>query len=111
MLIYPFIFAERCKVMSHHRVGIVGIGGLGHLAIQFLAKSGCEVVVFSSSDRKREEALEYGATEYHSIGDIKSHRGETSELYTSQNIKAARGSIRPLDHLLICTGAQPDYSL
>ncbi|KAK5166736.1 uncharacterized protein LTR77_008280 [Saxophila tyrrhenica] len=102
---------QRCKVMSHHWVGVVGIGGLGHLAIQFLAKSGCEVVVFSSSDKKRGEAMQYGATEYHTIDEIKSQKGETSELYTSENIKAARGSIKPLDHLFICSGAQPDYSL
>jgi len=42
-------------------VGIVGIGGLGHLAIQFAAKMGCEVVCLSSTDAKKEEALGLGA--------------------------------------------------
>lgn len=43
------------------RVGVVGIGGLGHLAIQFLAKWGCEVVALTSTSSKREEALALGA--------------------------------------------------
>lgn len=43
------------------RVGVIGIGGLGHLALQFLAKWGCEVYAFTSSDSKRDEALRLGA--------------------------------------------------
>jgi uncharacterized zinc-type alcohol dehydrogenase-like protein len=43
------------------RVGVVGIGGLGHLALQFLNKWGCEVVAFTSSESKRDEAMKLGA--------------------------------------------------
>jgi len=43
------------------RVGVVGIGGLGHLALQFLAKWGCEVTAFTSTDAKADEALGMGA--------------------------------------------------
>jgi uncharacterized zinc-type alcohol dehydrogenase-like protein len=43
------------------RVGVVGIGGLGHLALQFLAAWGCEVTAFTSSPNKRDELLELGA--------------------------------------------------
>jgi uncharacterized zinc-type alcohol dehydrogenase-like protein len=43
------------------RVGVVGIGGLGHLAIQFLNKWGCEVTAFTSSAGKAEEAAKLGA--------------------------------------------------
>lgn len=43
------------------RVGVVGIGGLGHLALQFLNKWGCEVHAFTSSDSKRDEAMSMGA--------------------------------------------------
>jgi len=46
------------------RVGVVGIGALGHLAIQFAAKMGCEVVAFSGSESKREEAMQFGASEF-----------------------------------------------
>lgn len=43
------------------RVGVIGIGGLGHMALQFLNAWGCEVTAFTSSDSKREEALSLGA--------------------------------------------------
>jgi alcohol/geraniol dehydrogenase (NADP+) len=43
------------------RVGVVGIGGLGHLALQFLNKWGCEVVAFTSSAAKAKEARSLGA--------------------------------------------------
>ncbi|AOS96291.1 Aldehyde reductase Ahr [Microbulbifer aggregans] len=46
------------KPNSH--VAVVGIGGLGHLALQFLHAWGCEVTAFTS-DAKRNEALELGA--------------------------------------------------
>lgn len=42
-------------------VGVIGIGGLGHLALKFLRAWGCEVTAFTSSDAKRTEALELGA--------------------------------------------------
>ena len=43
------------------RVGVIGIGGLGHLALQFLSKWGCEVTAFTSSDSKAGEARAMGA--------------------------------------------------
>jgi uncharacterized zinc-type alcohol dehydrogenase-like protein len=43
------------------RVGVIGIGGLGHMALQFLSAWGCEVYAFTSSDSKRAEAQELGA--------------------------------------------------
>ncbi|MBY0354163.1 MAG: NAD(P)-dependent alcohol dehydrogenase [Rickettsiales bacterium] len=49
------------EVRPTQRVGVVGIGGLGHLALQFLNKWGCEVTAFTSSDSKTEEAKQLGA--------------------------------------------------
>lgn len=46
------------------RVGVIGIGGLGHLAIQFANKMGCEVVVLSSTESKKEEAAKLGAKQF-----------------------------------------------
>ena len=49
------------NVQPTDRVGVVGIGGLGHMAIQFLNKWGCEVTAFTSTDAKAEEARSMGA--------------------------------------------------
>lgn len=43
------------------RVGIIGIGGLGHMALQFANKWGCEVHAFTTSDSKEAEARGLGA--------------------------------------------------
>lgn len=43
------------------RVAVIGIGGLGHLALQFLRAWGCHVTAFTSSESKKQEALELGA--------------------------------------------------
>ncbi len=43
------------------RVGVIGIGGLGHLALQFARAFGAEVTAFSTSTSKEAEALELGA--------------------------------------------------
>ena len=51
----------QCGVLPTDRVGVVGIGGLGHMALQFLSKWGCEVTAFSSSADKEEAARGFGA--------------------------------------------------
>lgn len=43
------------------RVGVCGLGGLGHLAVRFARAMGCEVTVFSGTSDKREDALALGA--------------------------------------------------
>ncbi|KUJ83939.1 NAD(P)-dependent alcohol dehydrogenase [Microbulbifer flavimaris] len=52
-------------IKPNSQVGVIGIGGLGHLALQFLNAWGCEVTALTSSDSKRDEALELGA--HHTI--------------------------------------------
>ena len=43
------------------RVGVVGIGGLGHMALKFAAAYGCDVTAFTSSQDKFDEARSFGA--------------------------------------------------
>jgi uncharacterized zinc-type alcohol dehydrogenase-like protein len=49
------------NIQPTDRVGVVGIGGLGHLALRFLRAWGCEVTAFSTSPDKEAEARELGA--------------------------------------------------
>lgn len=74
-------------------VGVMGVGGLGHLAIQFAAKMGCRVIVISSTESKKEEAMRLGAHEFVAT------KGQT-ELKVSH----------PLDRLLVTTSGQPDWA-
>ncbi|KAG0202307.1 hypothetical protein BGX33_009777 [Mortierella sp. NVP41] len=45
-------------------VGVVGLGGLGHLAIKFAKAWGCKVVAISSTHEKKNDALAFGAHEF-----------------------------------------------
>ena len=49
------------KVGKGHKIGIIGLGGLGHMAIKFAASFGAEVTVLSTSPNKKEDALKLGA--------------------------------------------------
>ncbi|PJA78679.1 MAG: hydroxyacid dehydrogenase, partial [Nitrospirae bacterium CG_4_9_14_3_um_filter_51_5] len=47
-----------------HTLGVIGLGGLGHLAVKFGKAFGAKVTVFSRSDTKRKVAERLGATEF-----------------------------------------------
>ena len=51
------------KVGAGQTVGIVGLGGLGHMAVKFARSFGAEVVVFTTSPEKRNDAVQLGAHE------------------------------------------------
>lgn len=82
------------QVRPTARVGVVGVGGLGHLAIQFAAKMGCQIVVFSGTDNKKEEALKLGAVEFHATKGVKELKVE-----------------KPIDNLIVTTSSQPDWQM
>ena len=49
-------------VKATDSVGVIGIGGLGHMALKFLRAWGCEVIAFSSNPNKKDQILAMGAT-------------------------------------------------
>lgn len=51
------------KVSKGHKVGVVGLGGLGHMAIKLAHALGAHVVLFTTSPNKRDDALKLGADE------------------------------------------------
>ena len=62
----PFV---QFDVRPTERVGVIGIGGLGHMALQFANKWGCHVTAFTTSAAKADEAKKLGA---HSVLDTNS---------------------------------------
>jgi uncharacterized zinc-type alcohol dehydrogenase-like protein len=53
------IIQNNIKATDH--VAVVGIGGLGHMALKFLNSWGCEVTAFSTNPEKEKEARQFGA--------------------------------------------------
>ncbi|MCW5581580.1 MAG: NAD(P)-dependent alcohol dehydrogenase, partial [Luteimonas sp.] len=51
------------------KVAVVGLGGLGHMAVKLAAAMGCEVTVFSTSESKRKDATALGAHDFAATGD------------------------------------------
>jgi uncharacterized zinc-type alcohol dehydrogenase-like protein len=51
------------KIGNGDKVGIAGIGGLGHVAIQIAKARGAEVIAFTRTEAKRDDALRFGASD------------------------------------------------
>ena len=67
------------NIQPTDHVGVVGIGGLGHLALQYLRAWGCEVTAFSTSPDKKAEAKKLGA--HHFISpDASGHSSALSKV-------------------------------
>lgn len=75
------------------RIGIVGIGGLGHLAVKFAAKCGCEVTAFTSSESKFDEARSFGA----------------QNVVSSKDSAAIKKLAKTFDFLLVTANAPLDW--
>ena len=65
------------------RVGVVGIGGLGHMAIQFARVFGAEVTAFSTSPAKEEEARALGAHHFVNSREIEGDEEKWPGRWTS----------------------------
>ena len=81
----PFVQNE---IKPTDKVGIVGIGGLGHMAIQFADKWGCEVTAFTTSASKADEARRMGAdhiVDTHSSDELATVAGKFDMIMTTAN--------------------------
>ena len=72
------------------KVAVIGIGGLGHMALQFLNGWGCDVTAFTSSEDKKKEALALGA--HHTLSsrdtkEIEAAAGRFDMVISTVNVK------------------------
>ncbi|MGY1458673.1 MULTISPECIES: NAD(P)-dependent alcohol dehydrogenase [unclassified Luteimonas] len=77
-------------------LGVVGLGGLGHMAVKLGVAMGARVTVLSTSERKREDAMKLGAHAFEVAGDDKT---------------AVRRLAKRFDMILDTASAAHDYNL
>jgi alcohol/geraniol dehydrogenase (NADP+) len=72
------------------KVAVIGIGGLGHLALQFMNAWGCHVTAFTSNESKKKEVLKLGAHQTlnsRNPSDLKSAAGQYDLILSTVNAK------------------------
>ncbi len=70
---------KQWKVGPGQRVGVVGLGGLGHMGVKLARAMGAHVIVFSHTDKKKQDALRLGAHEVvvsSNRDEMAAHRGK-----------------------------------
>ena len=82
------------KVGPGQKVGVVGLGGLGHMGVKFARAFGAHVVVFTTSPGKKEDALRLGA----------------DEVVVSRNANEMRKHAGSFDFILDCVSADHDIN-
>ena len=78
------------NINKNHKVGIIGIGGLGHLALKFYKALGCHVTAFTNSNDKDNLLKSLGADEIVSSTDkskIKNLGGQFDLIISTVNVK------------------------
>jgi uncharacterized zinc-type alcohol dehydrogenase-like protein len=78
------------NINKNHKVGIIGIGGLGHLALKFYKALGCHVTAFTNSDDKDNLLKSLGADKIVSSTDkskIKNLGGQFDLIISTVNVK------------------------
>lgn len=81
-------------VGKYHKLAVIGLGGLGHMAVKIAKARGTEVVVLSTSEAKRKEAERLGATDF----------AVTSDPQTFRRLQ------RRFDYILDTVSAPHDYT-
>ncbi|MEA2138069.1 MAG: alcohol dehydrogenase [Solirubrobacteraceae bacterium] len=96
------------------QVAVVGLGGLGHMAVQIAHAMGAEVTVLSQSLRKQDDGLRLGAGAYHATGDSETFKKLAGRFDLIINTVSAAIDVTSFvrllrtDGALVNVGAPPD---
>jgi alcohol dehydrogenase (NADP+) len=85
---------RRQGVGKGKKVGVVGLGGLGHMGVKFAHAMGAHVVVFTTTPNKKEDALRVGA----------------DEVVVSRNADEMKKHTNSFDFILDCVSADHDVN-
>jgi alcohol dehydrogenase (NADP+) len=101
------------KVGAGHKVAILGLGGLGHMAVKFAVSFGAEVTILSTSPSKRTDATQLGAHHFIVSSDADAMASATHSFdFIIDTVSAphdynAYVRLLKTDGVLICVGAPP----
>jgi uncharacterized zinc-type alcohol dehydrogenase-like protein len=101
------------KVGEGHKVGIVGLGGLGHMAVKFAVSFGAEVTMLSTSPAKRADAEKLGAHRFALTKDPEQLKGLSNYFdFIIDTVSAEHDynmylSMIKTSGTMICVGAPP----
>lgn len=98
--VYEALDAAGTKPSDH--VGVVGVGGLGHLAVLFAKAMGCAVTVFSGSEGKMDDAFALGADVFRFASDPDRFH-EICRQLPARSVVSDLG----IDTLLVCANGVP----
>jgi uncharacterized zinc-type alcohol dehydrogenase-like protein len=96
------------------QVAVVGMGGLGHMAVKIAAAMGAQVTVLSQTLSKQEDGLRFGAKHYFPTSDPATFETLANRFDLIVNTVSAAGSLDPylkllaLDGTLVSVGAPPE---
>ena len=102
------------QVKPGDRVGVVGLGGLGHMAVKLAAAMGAEVTVFSTSPEKEKDAQELGAHKFIISKDAAAMKAAGNYFDLIINTVSAKIDLAPylaalrLDGTLVLLGVPPE---
>jgi len=96
------------------KVAVVGMGGLGHMAVKLASAMGAEVTVLSHSLSKKDDGLRFGAKDYHATSDPETFRKLAGSFDLIINTVSAASdidaylSLLRLDGTLVLVGLPPE---
>ncbi|HEY1833194.1 MAG TPA: NAD(P)-dependent alcohol dehydrogenase [Solirubrobacteraceae bacterium] len=111
--ITTYVPLKHWKAGAGTRVAVIGMGGLGHVAVQIAAAMGAEVTVLSQTLSKREDGLRFGAKHYHATSDPDTFKALRGSFDLMVNTVSANFDINKylrmlrVDGTLVTVGAPP----
>jgi len=105
---------RKWKVGQGHKVGVLGLGGLGHMAVKFAVSFGAEVTMLSTSPAKEADAKRLGAHKFALTSDETSIKGLGNYFdFIIDTVSAGHDyniylNMLNTDGVMICVGAPPE---
>jgi uncharacterized zinc-type alcohol dehydrogenase-like protein len=107
---------KRYGIKKGHKVGVVGLGGLGHMAVKIAKAMGAEVTIFSTSPNKAQDAKKLGAKHFVMTKDPANFEGLEGRFDFILDTVSAKHDFTPYlaslknDGTMVLVGAAPEPS-